>query len=469
MRPCRTLLLLGSIAGFLPLPAAAAEPSMPPAPAVVRRYVEEAMERNLALQSQALDLALARARLAEARGALQPRLDLVARYSRADGGRTIDFPAGDLLNGVYSTLNDYLLAQGRPAAFPQLENQAIPLLREREQETKLRLVQPLYRPELTRGIAAARAIAAGREAELAAYRRELRAAVLAGYHAHLQAELVVEILGSAARVTTEALRTNRLLAEADKITEDRVLRAEAEDLTVRQQRAEAERDRNSARAAFNFLLNRPLDTPVERIPEEELQVHAEALLDTAALEELNVQRREELQALRHGVEAARAAEQAAEAARRPTLALAVEGGIQGAEYRTSDGAGFVQGSLVADLNLWDGRQHRSIVEQARIGRRRAELQLEAARERLALQLQQAHDEYRAAVAAVTAADRRAVAATRAFDIVQQREREGLVAQLSFLDARNEQTRAELNRAITRQRLFIAAANLDRAAALTPLP
>jgi N-methylhydantoinase B len=48
-------------------------------------------------------------------------------------------------------------------------------------------------------------------------------------------------------------------------------------------------------------------------------------------------------------------------------------------------------------------------------------------------------------------------------------REGVVNQLNFLDARNELTRAELNLEITRQRLFTAATEWDRAAALTPLP
>ena len=75
----------------------------------------------------------------------------------------------------------------------------------------------------------------------------------------------------------------------------------------------------------------------------------------------------------------------------------------------------------------------------------------------------------AATLAHRAADARRTASGRAFEIVAGREREGLANQLDFLDARTEHTRAELNAEITRQRLFTAAAELDRAAALTPLP
>jgi outer membrane protein TolC len=107
--------------------------------------------------------------------------------------------------------------------------------------------------------------------------------------------------------------------------------------------------------------------------------------------------------------------------------------------------------------------------QARLVRRRAELELEQTRRQLALQLARAADNLRAAATGYRAAEARQRALARAFEIVAGREREGVVNQLNFLDARNELTRAELNLEITRQRLFTAAAEWDRAAALTPLP
>ena len=66
----------------------------------------------------------------------------------ADGGRTIDFPVGDLLNPVYETLDEMLVAQGQPPQFPRVRNESIALLRDQEQETKLVLEQPLYEPRI---------------------------------------------------------------------------------------------------------------------------------------------------------------------------------------------------------------------------------------------------------------------------------------------------------------------------------
>jgi len=440
----------------------------PRRPAAVEALISQAMVNNLALRSQGVDVEIALARLREARGNFQPRIDFAARYTRADGGRTIDLPIGDLMNPAYDALNQLIAAQGGQGNFPHVSNQSISLLREREQETKLVLVQPLYRPEITRGVKARRADWESREAQLAAYRRELRFQVESAYYRWVQTEAVAGILESAAGVTAEALRMNRSLFSVDKITEDRVLRAEADDLEIQQQRLEAERDRKLALAYLNFLLNRPLATSLADANMELMQ-YAQAVSNISIPPSESVERREELVALSKAIDAATAAEGVERARRYPTLALAAEAGIQGENYRTGRGYNYGMASLVGQVNIWDGKALSSRQRQARLERTKLEIQRDQARQQLALDADSAADELRAALAACQTAERRRVASARAFEIVSRREREGMASQLSFLDARNEFTRAELNLEIVRQRLLIAVAALDRATAATPLP
>src|SRR3712207_6230496 len=87
-------------------------------PSLLDRYVEEGLKSNLALQGQNLSLEKSLRALEEAKGMFLPTLDLNARYSRAAGGRMIEFPAGDLLNPVYSTLNQMTGSD----QFPTLQN-----------------------------------------------------------------------------------------------------------------------------------------------------------------------------------------------------------------------------------------------------------------------------------------------------------------------------------------------------------
>jgi len=446
------------------VPGFAAE--WPRRPAAVEALIDQAMTSNLALQSQGVDVEIAMARLREAQSFYQPKIDFAARYTRAEGGRTIDLPIGDLLNPAYDALNQLQGAQG---GFTHVSNQSIALIREREQETKLTLVQPLYRPEITRGVKARRADWESREAQRAAYRRELRFQVETGYYRWAQTEAVARILESAAVVTGEALRTNRSLLSVDKITEDRVLRAEADDLEIQQQRLEAERDRKLALAYLNFLLNRPLDTQLTLPASDELTRYVQAVADVPLAGAPSIDCREELLALNKAIDAATAAEGVERARRYPSLMLAAEGGLQGENYRTGGNNNYGMASLVAQVNIWDGKALASRERQARLERSKLELQLGQTRQQMALEAERSGDELRAALAACRTAERRREASARAFEIVSHREREGMASQLSFLDARSEFTRAELNLEVVRQRLLIAVAALDRATAATPLP
>lgn len=453
------------LAAALAAAAAAASPASPGPPAALVRYLAAAEASNLALRRETLDLDAARARLDAARARYQPRLDLVARYSQADGGRSIDIPVGDLLNPVYGTLNDLL---GAPR-FPTLANESIPLLRSREQETKLRLVQPLYRPEIARGVEAARAGVAGREAALQAFRRELRLEVERAYYRWLQARAAVAVLAGAQALVDEALRVNRSLAANGAATDDAVLRATAEVMAVRQQAAAAAADADLAQSWFNFLLNRTPDAPIDPPADPELADLAGAIRATAAGAPDAAGAREELAAAGAAVRAATAAERAARAAARPSLSLAVESGLQGESYRLGSDNRFTQASLVAEWNLFDGRENRSRVREAAAARHQSEATRDETARQTELQARNARRRLAAALVSLDAADARRQAARGAFDVVAHREREGLVNQLGFTDARNALTTAELNYAVTRCALFIAYAEYDRALALSPLP
>ncbi|MEJ2538305.1 MAG: TolC family protein, partial [Calditrichia bacterium] len=106
---------------------------------VLTQYVDEALQNNLALKQQQFSLEKSLAALKEARGLFLPSVGINARYSRAGGGREIEFPVGDLVNPIHQTLNQLL----QQPVFPgNLQNEVIPFLREREQETKISAVQP---------------------------------------------------------------------------------------------------------------------------------------------------------------------------------------------------------------------------------------------------------------------------------------------------------------------------------------
>src|SRR5262245_4854834 len=90
-RVAAALLLLAS--GY-PLAAQAQETAQRPLPAVIDAYVREGLASNLSLKAQTLEVERSEAALDEARARYFPEVGFAARYSRSQGGRTIELPLG---------------------------------------------------------------------------------------------------------------------------------------------------------------------------------------------------------------------------------------------------------------------------------------------------------------------------------------------------------------------------------------
>ncbi|MFM7626948.1 MAG: TolC family protein, partial [Gammaproteobacteria bacterium] len=119
-----------------------------PVGAVIEEYVRLGLSSNLALQSASLEVERAEAALDAARGRFFPEASLNARYTRSEGGREITLPLAAAFNPVYGTLNELLAADGKPPRFGSISDPSFSLLREREQDTRISVVQPLYAPAL---------------------------------------------------------------------------------------------------------------------------------------------------------------------------------------------------------------------------------------------------------------------------------------------------------------------------------
>lgn len=439
--------------------AVANEPTRPVA-AVIDEYVREGLASNLALRSATLEVERSQAALDAARARFFPEAALVARYTRAEGGREIELPLASVLNPVYGTLNELLAAQGQPGRFPQIDDPRFTLQREREQDTRLSLRQAVFAPAIPAAVRAQRALLEGSEYAQLALAQRLRRDIAVAYLDWLRAARAVGIVESSRALLAENLRVNEALLRSGRITRDQVLRAEAELLDVDQQLGEVRSSRDQARSYLNFLLNRPLDADTERAePDTELR---RAVADLATLRQQALERRPELERSAQIVAAAGARVDAAQAARWPTLALAVDAGTQGERYEFGRGRNFGTVSLLLDWPLVDGGARRAELRAARSVERQARTQQEELQQQVQLEVQQALDRLQTSAAALRTAEARAGAAREAFRISARKRDEGALSQVEFLDARNVLTRAELNLDATRFELLARQADLDYA-------
>ncbi|MEZ4702367.1 MAG: TolC family protein [Rhodothermales bacterium] len=432
-------------------------------------YVEAGLSSNLALRQQTLDLEKSLRALDEARGMFWPEMRIEARYSRAGGGRQIEFPVGDLMNPVYQTLNDILMSQGQPGTFPTLENIQIPFLREREQDTRFRVVQPLYQPAIRHNYRLQGHLLNAQEAGLDAFRRQLVRDIKVAYYQYLKARRAVEIYTSAGEVVDEYVRVNERLVANEKATEEAVMRARVERYDVEQQLADAMRQRDLARSYFNFLINRPLGEAIE-LPADEALLPAEALggyrlagvrpAEAVAIEALS--RRHEIRQLDEAVLASSASVDIQRTHLLPGVALALDLGIQGEQYGFTNDRSYYMASVVLQWKLFDGFQERARIQQAQLDTQRLRIQREELDSQIRLQVQDAMDNLDVARRSVDTAEERLRASREAYRRVSRKYEEGMENQVTMLDARDVWTRAELNRTITRYDLLIRLAELEYA-------
>jgi outer membrane protein TolC len=424
-------------------------------------YLREALSGNPGLRARDHAQQAAAAEAESARAQRWPELGLNARYTRSEGGRTIDFPAGDLLNGVYATLNQFLIERGETPVFPTIENQSIALLREKEQETKLSLTAPLFAPAIWANAAARDALFQGSVAGREAYARTLVREVKRAYYGAMQAQAAVDILTASERLLAENVRVSQSLVDAGKATRDRVLRAEAERLSVVQRLDAATAQAAQTRRLLNLLRDVEDAAPT---PLADAGTLARPELPAAAI----ATTRPELRQLDAGVAAREAGKRAATAALMPTLALVGDYGVQGEEYDFDRESDFSTVSLVLRWTLFDagsrGAQRRkAAAELAQVRAERADLE-----RRLELARSSAAENLATSLRAIDAAQAQLQATEEGFRIAERKREAASLSQIEFLDAERALTESRLNLAIARCSALDRAAELELATATYPL-
>src|SRR6186713_46964 len=444
----------------------AAEPGRPVA-AVIDDYVREGLKSNLALQAQSLEVERSAAALDEARARYFPELALDARYTRAQGGRTIELPLGQMLNPAYQTLNDLLIAQGQQPRFPVVQDETIAFLREEEQDTRITLRMPLLQPAIPAAVRAQRELLGASEYAHVALGRQLKRDITVGYLHWLAAVRNKGIVDASVALLNENLRVNDSLFRNGKITQDQVLRARAELLQVMQQSRDAENAAAQSRSYLNFLLNRPLDTTLENV-----EIGAEVAARTLALGELRaaaLANRPELTELEHLTRASEAQVKVAKAQRWPTLSLGADGGTQGEEYEFGRGSNYATVSLLLNWTFFDGGARRAGVRQAAAEARRTATQLDELTQQVQLEVQQSLDRLNTSADSLATAAARSDAARAAFRIASRKRDEGAISQVEFIDARSSLTSAELNHNVTRFDVLARHAELEYATSTGEIP
>jgi outer membrane protein TolC len=424
---------------------------------VLKDYIRYGLGNNLALKQKQSGYKKSIEVLREARGLFYPNISLNARYTVSEGGRVIDFPVGDLLNPVYSTLNSLTFSN----MFPSVENQQIRFLRPTEHDTKIRLAQPVFNPDIYYNSKIKEELSVFEATDVEQYKRELIAEIKKAWYNVAMTDDILAMLTDTRKLLLENIRVNKKLVENDKMTIDYLYRSETELSKFDQELQNAEKNNKIAIAYFNFLLNKSLD---DSVTTEQPVTYPVLSNLTSGFSQSAITNREELKKLNNYNNISSLQVKMNKSEKLPDLFVAVDYGFQGEKYKFNMNQDYVQASAILTWNLFSGFQNNAKIKQTLLQKEIIESQIEEVKKQIELQVINSLNELLAAEKGIIAAEKQLKNAGEGFRLVNRKYEEGQASLIEFIDARTTLTQAEENLIISKFRYLSDYAEFEKATA-----
>jgi outer membrane protein len=419
---------------------------------ILDNYIRQGLESNIALKQQTFDLEKAKLDLERAKALFYPQVQLNAQYTLATGGRTIDVPIGDLLNNVYSSLNQLTSS----TKFQQVKNQTIQFLPNDFNDTKLEVNMPLYNPSLSYNKKMKEELINTQQEQVNLYMRELVFNIKQSYYQYLQSSKAVAIYTNALTTVNENLRFNEKLVKNQAATKEVVLKAKVEVSKVQTSLAVALNQQKNAAAYFNLLLNQPFETPISFDSSiiQSLEKQLNVSLDVP-------ERREELKQLKSSERVLETNLKLNETYKLPMLNGFYNIGFQGFGYKFNDKQFYQLGGLQLQWNIFKGNDNKLKAKQAQIDLNAIKNQYDNVSKQLLLQVTTTYNQYQSALTAMHNVNDEVLSTREAFHLTNSRYFQGQALQIELIDARTQMTNAEINYSLAQLAVLNRSAELER--------
>ena len=418
---------------------------------VLEDYVKRGLTNNLVLKERNISLEKSLLALKEAKTLFMPSVNLSANYTVAAGGRVIEFPIGDLLNGAYATLNRLTASQN----FPQLENQKILLAPNNFYDVKVRTTYPIFNTDIKHNQAIKSKEIALYEADIKIYENELASDIRKAYFNYCTAVEARQIYASAAGLVAQNLKVNQSLVNNGKGLIANVLRAESEVENVAAKSVEAENQRLNAKAYFNFLINEKLTDTVIFGP---LSI-AGILVEKKA--EINISNRAEFKKLEAAIGVNKAVLDFNKDYKKPKIGSFIDLGLQNNLPKINAQTPYLLLGLQLDLPIYNGGREPLKIQQTQLNLQALDIQRNQVEKQLTLAATVAQNNLQTEIALYQSATKKVTALRSYFKLVERGFKEGTNPFIEFIDARNQLTVSELQVSIQMYKILAAKVELGR--------
>src|SRR6185437_12664341 len=415
------------------------------------QYIQLGLTSNQSIRQQTFTLEKNVYALKEAKSMFLPEVSFSTTYSKAEGGRTIDVPVGDLLNGAYATLNQLTGSN----SFPKLQNQHILINPDNFYDARFRTTLPLLNAELVYNKRIKQQQVDLQKAEVLLYKRELVKDIKTAYYNYLKALNATRIYAFALRLVEEGQRINIRLYDNSKVNRTAVVRSGNEVSRINASLISARKTAEFARYYFNFLLNRPLTDSI--LPDE-----IRTLPTADQPQEDNVSGREELTKLRIATAINGNLNGLAKSYLIPKVGTYLDLGSQAFNWQFNNQSRYYFWGISVEWDLFASGRNSYKIKQTVADREALQSQTDYVRQQLLTELKVRQADMQSAIAQYAAAETQVNASEIYYSDMLKLYKEGMAIYIELLDAQNQLIDAQLHANLDLFDTWIAYTAIERA-------
>ena len=423
---------------------------------VLDEYVATAFQQNITLQQKSIQVEKAMIALKTAQSLYQPSVAFQGGYQSGEGGRSIAFPVGDLLNPVYSTLN----ALTKSTAFPQIANVETNFFPRDFYDVKVQTTMPLYNKDISYNKQIQEQTVSLQREDVSLYKRELVKQIKTAYYNYLLSLGLVRVYENSLNLALEGKKVNEKLLANGKGLPAYLLRSDSEIATIQAQIADAVKQNQAAQYYFNFLLNRELRA--------EIRIDFEVEKAVAGVYSVVPGVREELSLLSKSINIQETVLKMNESFYLPKLNGFVNLGSQATLNNISSKSGYYFFGLQMDIPIFSGKRNLYKVKQTQLDIASAKNALDLSTKQFNMATEIAQKNVQSSIVSFQASTKSYEAASAYLRLIEKGYKEGVSTYLETVDARNQWMNAQINYQLKQFNVLIAAAAYEREAASYPL-
>jgi len=424
---------------------------------ILENYVKEALGKNLNVQNEFLKKEKQTSKIDQTRRLWKPTVNLEASYLFANGGRELIFPIGDLFNPVYGTLNALTQSSDFPTDLP---NEEIQLTPNNFLDLQLRASKPLLNSSIKYNQLIQKELLRINDLDIELNKSDVAMQIRSGYYNYMKTFEGLKILGETEKLLKDVLAFNKKLVKYDKATSDILSDVEFQLANINSQRAMILEQQELAKAYFNLLLNKPLNSEV-LIDENILLGNLTQPENIKSLFSKAKQTRLEFKKLEVASAVNTLNQKRIDKEKSPTLAAFGGVGLQTEAFNFDSGGPLMTIGLSMNWNILDGGMRKSKIDEINIDQRILENDRRRLNQQVEIQITQIFYKLRSLEMRMQSEEVAVRSAKKSYDVIKTRYENDKALLIQLIQAQNSLTTSELNRALTKYDYLIQLAELRK--------